>query len=69
MDVLVVQRELHLVGLNVGQDGLQTLDDLLGLVLLNDPLLAQHGGMGDGPGDVLLVKPGVKADGRVKIIY
>ena len=69
VDVLVVQRELHLVGLNVGQDGLQTLNDLLGLVLLNDPLLAQHGGMGDGSGDVLLVKPGVEANGRVKIVY
>ena len=63
VDVLVVQGELHLVVLNVGQNGLQALDDLLGLVLLDDALLAQHGGVGHGAGDVLLVQPGVKADG------
>ena len=33
VDVLVVQRELHLAVIDVGQDGLQALDDLLGLVL------------------------------------
>ncbi len=48
VDVLVLQGELHLSGLNVGQDGLEAVDDLLGLVLLDDPLLAQHGRVGDG---------------------
>ena len=60
--------ELHLVRLDVRQDGLQALHNLLHLVLPNDPLLAQHLGMGDGSGDVLLVQPGVKLDGGVKII-
>ena len=68
VDVLVVHRELHLVRLDVRQDGLQALHDLLYLVLLNDPLLAQHLSMGDGSGDVLLIQPGVKLDGGVKII-
>ena len=69
VDVLVVQRELHLAVLDVGQDGLQALDDLLGLVLLDDALLAQHGGVGDGAPDVLLIQPGVKADGGIKVVY
>ena len=68
VDVLVVHGELNLVRLNVRQDGLQALHDLLHLMLLNDSLLAQHLGMGDGSGDVLLVQPGVKLDGGVKII-
>ena len=69
VDVLIIQGELHLVVLNVSQNGLQALNNLLGLMLLDDPLLAQHGGVGNGAGNVLLVKPGVKADGGVKIIY
>ena len=68
VDVLIVHGELHLVSLDVRQDGLQALHDLLYLMLLNDPLLAQHLGMGDGSGDVLLIQPGVKLDGGVKII-
>ena len=68
VDVLIVHGELHLVRLDVRQDGLQALHDLLYLMLLNDPLLAQHLGMGDGSGDVLLIQPGVKLDGGVKII-
>ena len=69
VDVLVVHRELHLVGLDVGQNGLQAVYNGLHLVLLNDALLAQHLGVGDGAGDVLLVQPGVKLDGGVKIIH
>lgn len=37
-------------------------------MLLDDALLTQHLGMGDGAGDVLLIEPGIKLDGRVKII-
>ena len=40
VDVLIVHGELHLVSLDVRQDGLQALHDLLYLMLLNDPLLA-----------------------------
>ena len=69
VDVLVVHGELHLAVLNVGQNGLQALDDLLGLVLLDDSLLAQHGGVGDGAPDVLLIQPGIKADGGIKVVY
>ena len=68
VDVLVLQGELHLPGVDVRQDDLQTLDDLLRLVGLNDALLAQHGGVGDGAGDVLFVHPGVKGDGGVEVV-
>ena len=39
-----------------------------GLVLLDDPLPAQHGRVGDGPGDVLPVHPGVKGNGGVEVV-
>ena len=68
VDILVLQGELHLSGLNVGQDGLEAVNDLLGLVLLDDPLPAQHGRVGDGPGDVLPVHPGVKGNGGVEVV-
>ena len=68
VNVLVVQGELHLVILNIRQNGLESVDDLLCLMLLNDAGLAQHMGMGDGAADVLLVQPGVKADGGVKVV-
>jgi len=69
VDVLVIHREFHLVGLDVGQDGLQAVYNGLHLVLLDDALLAQHLGVGDGAGDVLLVQPGVKLDGGVKVVH
>ena len=39
-----------------------------GLVLLDDPLPAQHGRVGDGPGDVLPVQPLIELDGGVKVV-
>ena len=68
VDILVVHGELHVARLDVRQNGLQAVDDLLHLVLLDDALLAQHLGVGNGAGDVLLIEPGIKLDGRVKII-
>ena len=38
--------------------GLETVDDLLRLVLLDDALPAQHGGVRHGALDVLLIQPG-----------
>ena len=68
VDVLVVVRELHAAGVDVGQDGLQTVDDLFRVTLLDDALLAQHGGVGDGAGDVLPVHPRVKRDGGIEVV-
>ena len=36
VDVLVVQGELHTIPFDLGEDGLETVDDLLRLVLLDD---------------------------------
>ena len=68
VDVLVLQGELHLVRLDVRQNGLEAVDNLLRLVLLDDALLAQHGGVGDGARDILFVHPGVKGDGGVEVV-
>ena len=68
LDVLVVQGELHPAALNVRQDGRQALHDFLRLVLFNDARIPQHGRVGDGSPDVLLVQPGVKADGGIEIV-
>ena len=68
VDILVVHGELHLICLNVLQDGLQAFHDGLYFVLLDDALLAQHLRVGDRAGDVLLVEPGIELDGGVKII-
>ena len=68
VDVLVVQRELHLLVLDVLQNGLQALHNLLRLVLFNDALTAQHGGVGNGATDILFIEAGVKGDGGVEVI-
>ena len=69
VDVLRVQRKFHLARLNVGQDILQALYDSVGILLLNDALLAQHRGVGDRSLDVLPVEPLVKGDRRVEIVH
>ena len=68
VDVLVLHGELHFAALDVLQNGLQTVDDVVGVLLRDDALLAQHGGVGDGAPDVLLVQAGVKVDGGVKVV-
>ena len=68
MNIFVVHGEFYFTSLNVRQDGLQAADDLIRFCLLDDALLAQHGGVGDGAGDVLLVQAGVEVDGRIEII-
>ena len=69
VDVLVVQGELHTIPFDLGEDGLETVDDLLRLVLLDDALPAQHGGVRHGALDVLLIQPGVEPDGGVEVVY
>ena len=69
MNVLVIERELYVAFLDILEDALEALNDLLGLVLLDDALSAQHGRVRDRAGDVLLVQAAVKQDGRVKVVY
>ncbi len=47
-------------GLDLGEHGVQTLDERGGLVPGDDPLGGQHAGVGLGPGDVLGVQPVVE---------
>ena len=69
MNVLVIERELYVAFLDILEDALEALNDLLGLMLLDDALPAQHGRVRDRAGDVLLVQAAVKQDGRVKVVY
>lgn len=55
VDVLVIERELNLAVLDILEDALQTFDDLFGLMLLDDALLAQHGSVRDRSGDIFLI--------------
>ena len=55
MDVLVIERELHLAVLDILQNALKTLNDLFGLMLLDDALLTQHGSVRDRAGDIFLI--------------
>ena len=69
MNVLIIERELYVAFLDILENALEALNDLLGLVLLDDALPAQHGRVRDRAGDVLLVQTAVKQDGRVKVVY
>ena len=55
VDVLVIERELNLAVLDILEDALQTFDNLFGLMLLDDALLAQHGSVRDRAGDIFLI--------------
>ena len=55
VDVFHVHGELHVACFDVSQDGLQAVDDILCLLGRDDALFPQHGGVGDGAGDVLAV--------------
>ena len=68
-DVLRVSGKFDLAGLHVGEDAAQSLDDLVRVGLRDNTLLAQHGRMGNGAGDVLLRHALVKGNGRVEIVH
>ena len=68
VDVLAVLGEFHLSLLDFLEKNLQGLHDLFRLFLGDDPLLPQHGGVGDGAGDVLPVEPGVEGNGGVEVV-
>ncbi len=50
-------------------DILQTIDNVITVSLRDNPHLGQHGSMGNGTSNVLIVHPLVKIDGSLKIIY
>ena len=55
VNVLVIERELNLAVLDILQNALKTLNDLFGLMLLDDALLTQHGSVRDRAGDIFLI--------------
>ena len=69
MDVLVLLRKLDLAGAAVVQNLPQGLDDQVGFRLGDDALGAQHGGVGHGAGDILLIHPLVVGNGGVETVH
>ena len=69
MDVLLVGRELHLAGLHIRQDPVQSRLNGGNIILRDDALFPQHFRMGLAPGDILPVQPLVKADGLVQLVH
>ena len=69
MNILIVSGEGDFPRLCVGQDASQPLDNGVGVLPGDDSPVRQHGGMGHGTGDILLVQPLVKGDRCVQFIY
>ena len=65
VDVLAFHVDGKRPAVDVGEDALQPIDDLRGVLRLDDALPAQHLCVGYGAGDVLPVHAVVKADGVV----
>ena len=61
--VFKADRPLEITGLDVCLDPFQALDDLVPLVGGKHANLGQHGGMGNGTGDVVMVQALVKSHG------
>ena len=68
VDVLGLHVELQRAGLQVREDPGQTANDLVGVRLRQDAAFGEHGGVGHGAGDVLLVHPAVNGDGGVESV-
>ena len=54
--------------LNVGEYSSESFDNGFAVALRNDAHLAQHGGMGEGTGNILLNHTGIKADGGIQFV-
>ena len=68
VDVLGLHVELQRAGLQIREDPGQTANDLVGVRLRQDAAFGEHGGVGHGAGDVLLVHPAVNGDGGVESV-
>ena len=69
VDVLILLGKFDLTGTAVLQDLAQGLDDEVGFGLGDDALGAQHGGVGHGAGDILLIHPLVVGNGGVETVH
>ena len=68
MDILAGVVKVQFSRFQVVQDSLQSLDQGIRLLLGQDALGPQHGGVGHGAGDILLIQFAVKVDGGIEII-
>ena len=64
MDIFKTDGKIELTGLDLLQDFLQTMNDLLHIFERDDPLLAQHTGMGDGTANILMIEAFVEVEWR-----
>ena len=62
VDILRIHHPLNPTGPGILQNSLQPFHDLLRVLPGNDSLLAQHGRVGDGAGDILLEEPLIKGN-------
>src|SRR5208337_189907 len=62
VDVFLPRLERELPRLDLGRDLFQAPDNLLGLRRGDDPLAAQHPGMGHRAGDILAIKALIEAE-------
>ena len=69
VDILVVLRQLRLTGFDVLEHLLESRRNGRRILPGDDALLGQHGGVGQGAHNVLLVHPAVKLDGGIEIVY
>ena len=68
VDILRLRIDGQRAGIQLLQDLLQTGQDLLHRLRRNDPLGAQHGGMGHAAPDILPVHAAVHPDGGVEVV-
>ncbi len=70
VNILVFRIEyVEVVVFNIVEDFLQSGDNFLRLMLLDNSLSAEHSRVRNRAGDVLAVQPSVKLNGGVEIIY
>ena len=68
MNVLRFGIDLQRAGFQVAQDGVQRVDDPVGVGLGDDVLHAEHGGVRHRAADVLPEHPAVEVDGRIEVV-
>ncbi len=61
--------KLHLARFDLGEDLFEALANHLGLILRDDPALAEHCGMGNTTLYILTIETAIKMDGRMEIIH
>ena len=68
VDILRIQLKLYLTRRDIRFNAFQSFDNRVRIGLRNDPLLAKHRRVRNRSGDILMIKPLVKGDGRMEVI-